>query len=107
MDKIIVEVIATVREYWRQPWMRWLAPGAIGLLVLGERSDYYTNSPSWSALVLAGALAVAVRVLWQLSNRIPRCPKGRVGIVIALRTRDPKQADQLTDDFVNQLRRLF
>ena len=57
---------------------------------------------------LAGAVSVITAILtaslWLYTNRLPKNPKGKVGIAIALLTDDQAEARQIEFDFLRVLR---
>src|SRR5437667_11683051 len=106
MPEIPAELIAALKKRWSSKLVGALSVGlafCLALILLGP-IDFSKLSPAhWAS---AAAAAVVVAVVWLLTNRLPKTPRGKVGVVVAIRTEDEEYARRLRSDFIQSLRNL-
>ncbi len=86
--------------------MSWIAPVSVLAILLLWTTDFVRNEPLIRHVVLSLVAAAVVLGAWVATNRVPRVPKGRVGIVLALGAEDSVEARQLESDFERNLAQL-
>jgi hypothetical protein len=77
---------------------------SLGTLLIVGSIDLARLKPAHWGFVAIGALSTAL--LWFVTNRVPRSPRGTVGIVVAISTEAQVYARQLRSDFIESLRSL-
>lgn len=106
--KTIVDVIAVrIIEYWHRPLAGVAAciftAISVGYLVsnAGERP------PTWWGLGIIAAATGAVVFVWFATNKLPRVPRGMVGVVLAVTCEDDQHDRRVRSDFIQSLVRLL
>ncbi|MFH1689429.1 MAG: hypothetical protein ABIE42_04240 [Candidatus Eisenbacteria bacterium] len=99
----IMGLVRQARDYWHRPgtllWL-WLV---ITLAVL----ELDLTSVTRSQAILLTVLLVAALVIWTLSTRLPRAPRGGTGLAVAVVATSRKERELVREDLVGQLSRLL
>jgi hypothetical protein len=107
MNDILRYLVERASEYWHRRTTVAFVAGGTSVVVLYATTGAGSHAPSpggWGfvALALIGPL-----LLWYVTNRLPRVPKGKVGIVLAISCDDEAHDRQVRADFIQTLRQLL
>ncbi|MDX2006339.1 MAG: hypothetical protein SFU83_13765 [Meiothermus sp.] len=116
MDQTVTEkAIDLIVKFWHKPATGVLAPLILGLLLLLVTASTgliipVRDEPLWVTIlgwIIVVIPVLAVIILWIFSNRYPRAPKGKLGLVIAISVQNPEKEKQIRSDFVDRLKELL
>ena len=106
MESLFARIWGIIESKWHTRAAAWCSPLVVAVVAFLSATSIGANSPtrlSWAISIISGFLTA---VVWVLTNRVPRTPKDKVGLVIALSADDENQERQLRDDFIVKLQRL-
>jgi tetratricopeptide (TPR) repeat protein len=106
-DDVKAIIIRQLERQWPRKWAgaAWAALVGASVLISSagwDLADARAPQVAWTALATAAAAA-----LWWQSNRKPRIPKGKIGVLIALRCDNQSHESQVKADFVAALKMLL
>lgn len=98
--------LKSIKSHWPRPVglaIAWILSLSIGVGIGEVLPNQIRHAPMLFALLL-GVLATA---LWLIARRVPKCPEGRVGFLIAISVEDEKTQRIFQRDFVDNLEGLL
>lgn len=107
MNELARFLAAKVAYYWHNPVTGILSALVGAGLVLMWVSEGTQKAVRPLGIVLVTITALGIGLLWILTNRLPRTPKGKVGIIVAVASEDEEQDKQFRADFIENLRLLL
>ena len=93
-------------EHWSRLRGLVFALIATALLLLGLFSRIQLEEISPAEIALGVVVLLAVTVAW-FFTRLPRTPRNKIGLGVAIRFEDPEHAKRLRSDFIETLRELL
>ena len=94
-------------RYWHNHRTRFLAPLGAALISLALVTRGGALSVHVGHVIMAAIVAMFVYLYWKFDNRVPRTPKGKVGLLLGIACDNRQHDQQVRADLVGSLRQLL
>lgn len=105
--KEVVELQLLLKKHWEQPstLILVLLSVAVTGLIGAYEFDFLEmqREVTWVELAFIAVALGAISLVWYETTRLPRCPEGKIGLLIAINCETKKERDRLKNDFVISL----